>query len=252
MTDDPAGGHQAGFFEALEGLAHVLREPPPPAVARAPAREPALPPRPVAADATPFRPRLRDPLALLHVVDDGREDGEVVRLRGDRVVIGRSEGDVVVPHDISMSPRHAALERLADGGWRLVDLGSSGGTFVRVTHARLRDGAEIQLGGTRLLFQEVDLTEAWLTEVRPTRDGRRHECPAPGVTIGRGGSGVAIDLSDPFVSPIHAHVRRTPRGWRIENAGLNGLWVRIDGTVAMHGPSQFLCGEQRFVLEPLG
>jgi pSer/pThr/pTyr-binding forkhead associated (FHA) protein len=251
MTDDPAGGHQAGFFEALDGLAHVLREPLPPAVAAARSKQPPLP-KAVAAEAAPFRPRLRDPLALLHVVDDGREDGEVVRLRGDRLVIGRSEGDVVVPHDISMSPRHAALERLADGGWRLLDLGSSGGTFVRVTHARLRHGGEIQLGGTRLVFQEVDLTEAWFVEVRPAGDGRRHECLAPGVTIGRGGSGVLIALSDPFVSPIHAHVRRTQRGWRIENAGLNGLWVRIDGPVAMHGPSQFLCGEQRFVLEPLG
>jgi len=251
MTDDPAGGQRAGFFEALEGLAHVLREPPPPAAAATTTQQRISPVRPAAGEAAPFRPRVRDPLALLHVVDDGREDGEVVRLRGERLVIGRSDGDVVVPHDISMSPRHAALERLAEGGWRLVDLGSSGGTFVRATHARLRHGGEIQLGGTRLLFQEVDLTEAWLVEVRPAGDGRRHECHAPGMTIGRGGPGVAIDLSDPFVSPIHAHVRRSQRGWRIENAGLNGLWVRIDGPVAMHGPSQFLCGEQRFVLEPL-
>jgi pSer/pThr/pTyr-binding forkhead associated (FHA) protein len=243
MSDDPAGGRRGGFFDSLEGLAHVLREPPAPAA-------PAPPPgRPAAADAAPHRPRLRLPIALLHVVDDGREDGEVVRLRGERVVIGRSEGDVVVPHDISMSPRHAALERLPDG-WRLVDLGSAGGTFVRVTHARLRHGGEIQLGGTRLVFQEVDLTEAWLVEVRPGGGGQRHECNAPGVTIGRGAA--VINLSDPFVSPLHARVSRTPRGWRIENSGLNGLWVRIDGPVEMHGPSQFLCGEQRFVLEPLG
>jgi pSer/pThr/pTyr-binding forkhead associated (FHA) protein len=243
-TEDQQRGQQAGFFDSLEGLAHVLRDPPAPAVAAAPAPTP---------DAMPYRPRVRQPLAILHVVDDGRDDGEVVRLRGDRLVIGRTEGDVVVPHDISMSPRHAALERLAGGGWQLVDLGSAGGTFARVTRARLKNGSVLQLGATRLEFQEIDLTEAWFVEARAKKsDGRRHECLAPGVTIGRDGSGAAIELADPFVSLLHAHVRRTQRGWRIENTGLNGLWVRIEGPVPMHGPSQFMCGEQRFVFEPLG
>lgn len=214
----------------------------------------------VGIDATPLtRPVLRAPMALLHVIDDGRETGETVRMRGDRLVIGRHEGDVVVPHDLLMSPRHAAIERMPDGQWQLVDLGSGGGTFVRVTQARLRDGGELVIGSTRLVLREVDLTEAWLVERSP-RDvaaglppdgGRRHECHAPATTIGRTGHGCTIQLDDRFVSPIHAELVRSARGWKIRNAGVNGVWVRIGDPVRLGEPSQFQCGEQRFVFEAL-
>jgi pSer/pThr/pTyr-binding forkhead associated (FHA) protein len=204
------------------------------------------------ADAVPFRPTVRGPMALLRIVDDGSEDGELVRIRRERCVIGRSDGDVVIPHDISMSPHHAAIERLGDAGWRLCDLGSAGGTFVRVTTARLRDGSVLQVGRTRLRFQAVDLTEAWLIEDRPNRPGVRHECHAPATSIGRVGCGSGIGLDDPFVSPLHATVHRTPRGWTIDNTGMNGLWVRIGAPVRMAAPSQFFCGEQRFVFMPCG
>ena len=40
-------------------------------------------------DAPAFRPTLRRPMALLKIVDDGHEDGETVRIRGDTFVIGR-------------------------------------------------------------------------------------------------------------------------------------------------------------------
>jgi len=220
--------------------------------------QPAAPPRqaaaldPQPADAHPFRPTVRGPMALLRVVDDGSEEGELLRIRQDRFVIGRSAGDVVVPHDISMSPSHAAIERLGAADWQLCDLGSAGGTFVRVTTARLRDGTVLQVGRTRLRFQAVDLTEAWLIEDRPDRPGPRHECHAPGTSIGRRGCGCGIGIDDPFVSPIHADIRRTHRGWAIDNTGMNGLWVRIEAPVRMAAPAQFLCGEQRFVFMPCG
>lgn len=197
----------------------------------------------------PFRPSFRRAMALVHVIDDGRDGGEVVRLRGDRLLIGRAEGDILVPNDIYMSASHAAIERLDDGGWLLRDLESSTGTFVRVTSARLSTGTVIQVGRTRLRFEESGPTAGWLVE---RAAGRRHECRAPQATIGRAEVGPDIALSDPFVSPIHATIRRTPRGWRIANSGWNGLWVRIDTPVRMAAASQFLCGEQRFVFEPLG
>jgi hypothetical protein len=103
-------------------------------------------------------------MALVHVIDDGREAGEIVRMRSDRLVIGRAAGDIVVPHDICMSPTHAAIERLEEGGWLLRDLGSAVGTFVRVTSARLVTGTVIQVGRTQLRFEETGPTSGWLVE----------------------------------------------------------------------------------------
>lgn len=240
-----------GFFESFDSVAHLLGS-------RAPTRSPApslpepVPPgAPAGPDGRPiYRPTIRRQMALLHVVDDGREDGEIVRLRGDEAVIGRAEGDVVLAHDLLMSPRHARIARLPQGGWRLEDLGSGTGTFVRVDRARLRHERTIQVGATRLRFHEVDVTEAWLIEVAATGTGRRYECLAPLTTVGRAGCTIAID--DPFVDDVHAEIRRGPAGWRIRNTGANGLWVRIEEPVELHATAQFLCGEQRFVFEPLG
>ncbi|MFN7812952.1 MAG: FHA domain-containing protein [Planctomycetia bacterium] len=229
--------------ESFDAWARVLRSPGQPAPADRSLHG--------AADALPYRPTLRNRMALVRVLDDGGEDGEVVRMRGDRLVIGRSEGEIVIPHDISMSPRHASIERRDDGNWLLSDLGSVQGTFVRVVAARLRHGTVLQIGGTRLRFQAIDLTEGALVEIRAAGDGLRHECHAPSTTIGRSGCDAGIGLDDPFVSQFHATVRRSPRGWRIENAGINGLWVRIEAAVAMTVPSQFQCGEQRFAFQPL-
>ena len=41
-----------------------------------------------------FRPTVRSPVAVLTVFDDGKLDGEVIRLRSPRFVIGRTEGDL--------------------------------------------------------------------------------------------------------------------------------------------------------------
>lgn len=235
-------------LRSFDDWVHLISDPQRLAVPGQPASAQPLP----QSDALAFRPTVRGPMALLRIVDDGSEDGELVRIRRERCVIGRSDGDVVIPHDISMSPRHAAIERLGDAGWRLSDLDSAGGTFVRVTTARLRDGTMLQLGRTRLRFQAVDLTEAWLIEDRPDRPGVRHECHAPATSLGRVGCGCGIGLDDPFVSPIHATVSRSHRGWTIDNTGMNGLWVRIEAPVRLAAPSQFLCGEQRFVFMPCG
>src|SRR5262245_46384149 len=77
----------------------------------------------------PFRPLLRPSVAMLCICDDGKADGEWLRLRGERCVIGRAEGDVRIPHDLMMSGKHAELvrQKLPSGAyrWVLVDLQSS-------------------------------------------------------------------------------------------------------------------------------
>jgi pSer/pThr/pTyr-binding forkhead associated (FHA) protein len=251
-SDQHSPSHGAGFFDSFDSVAHLVRHagtnPPSAPAADSGSGTAGRPTAPQAADSI-YRPTVRRPMALLHVVDDGRDDGEVVRLRGDTTVVGRSEGDVIVPHDLLMSPRHVRIDRLPEGGWRLTDLASGTGTFVRVDRAKLRHDRVIQIGSTRMRFQEVDLTEAWLIEESHTGAGRRHECHGPVTTIGRAGCTIVLD--DPFVGEIHAEMRCSPAGWRIRNTGANGLWVRIDEPVVMAAPAQFLCGEQRFVFEPL-
>src|SRR4051812_29154747 len=59
--------------------------------------------------ASPYRPTLRPPVPVLVVCDDGRADGEVIRLRDQRFVIGRAEGDLRFPLDGRMSPRHVEI-----------------------------------------------------------------------------------------------------------------------------------------------
>ncbi|NBW96067.1 MAG: FHA domain-containing protein [Planctomycetia bacterium] len=249
--DPPRGpDHQTAttLLESFDSWAQLLGQSHPPAPPAAPAPPP---PAPAAVpEAESYRPVVRRPLALLHVVDDGREDGETVRLRADRLVVGRTDGDVLIHHDISMSPRHAMLERSAEAGWTLSDLGSTGGTFVRVLAARLHDGSCIQLGASRFRLDAPPGQEACLVELRSEGEAARHPCRVPLTTIGRGGCDVAV--VDRFVSPLHAELRHTASGWRIENRGLNGLWVRIEAPVRLAAPSQFQCGEQRFVFVPLG
>lgn len=69
-------------------------------------------------------------------------------------VIGRgSEADVRL-EDPGVSRRHAEI-RLSAGGARVIDLGSTNGTTVdgqQVDESELRDGAELTIGRTRLVF----------------------------------------------------------------------------------------------------
>ena len=133
VTDGERRAH--ALLETFDAWADVLRSgseqpavaagptatpgPATPSAAAAPADGLAPVPRPVdlagrvGVDATPLtRPVLRASMALLHVIDDGRETGETVRMRGDRLVIGRHEGDVVVPHDLLF---HLPFHALHDG-----------------------------------------------------------------------------------------------------------------------------------------
>jgi hypothetical protein len=43
--------------------------------------------------------------------DDSLEKGETVRLRSDRIVIGRTKGEIVIGHDVATSGSHAEIVR---------------------------------------------------------------------------------------------------------------------------------------------
>jgi hypothetical protein len=82
-------------------------------------------------------------------------DGRRIPLTRAVTVLGRA-ADVDVPlDDAGVSRRHAEVH-VADGRYRVVDLGSTNGTFVdgeRVTTGDLRDGSTITVGRSRLVFR---------------------------------------------------------------------------------------------------
>ena len=242
-------------------------------------------PRPHAPAASAWRPTARAPVALLTVCDDGRADGEVVRLRGDRFVIGRTEGHLTLPHDPLVSTRHAEVTRQQHGGtwrWVVTDLQSTNGLFVRLSRAGLSDRSELLVGRGRYRFDAPDeggtldhvpgapappggSTHGWaeaapgpglalrppaLTELVPGGIGNRIVLTRPEYWVG---SDPACDVcrpDDPFCEPRHARVFFSPRGgWQADHPKTaNGLWVRMPQMVVEKGALQFQVGEQRFRL----
>ncbi len=84
---------------------------------------------------------------------------EVLPLRGDRMLVGRSrECDLVLP-DVLLSRRHAEIYKTARG-WLVRDLDSMNGT--RVNDERIQDervlyeGDVVAVSGWRLVFSEAD------------------------------------------------------------------------------------------------
>jgi hypothetical protein len=235
-----------------------------------------------AADATAFRPTRRPPLTLLCILDDASEDGEWVRLRRERVVLGRVEGDIVIPHDTMMSSRHAELVRRQDQGrtrWLLTDLQSTNGTFVRVGNALLKPGQELLIGSHCYRFDAAtsaaitdpknvrpvegtvggwmgvtpaDLVPS-LVELTPKGEGQKFFLNRPENWLGADPQACSVVIAnDPYVSPQHARIFRDTKGaWHAaNNKSLNGIWLRVE-RAPLEGTCQFQLGEQRFLLRVL-
>jgi len=102
----------------------------------------------------------------------------------EKNTLGRHANNTLRLVDREVSKEHASIERMPAGGFLLRDLGSSNGTFVngrRVKELNLREGDEISLGNSRLVFHE----------------GQRGGSNSPNVTV------VASDQSMPaFLAQI--------------------------------------------------
>ena len=123
--------------------------------------KPELPVAEEVADVQPYRPIHRPPMAVLHILDDGRNTAEIVRIRTASCIIGRTEGDVKIIHDPQISTKHAEITRTVHDGkcrWCLRDLGSTNGTFARVKGAVLKDQAELMTGRHRFRFVAASST----------------------------------------------------------------------------------------------
>ncbi len=91
-------------------------------------------------------------------------------LSGQRITIGRlDENDLVFSQDVTVSRRHAVLERF-DNGWRIRDLHSSNGTFVNgikvTTTMRVKPGDRVLVGSASFTMLEIAPPEGLLATMQ--------------------------------------------------------------------------------------
>ncbi|MGP0063275.1 MAG: FHA domain-containing protein [Isosphaeraceae bacterium] len=234
-------------------------------------------------DTTPFRPTLRPSTGLLCVLDDGEDTGETLRIRASSFVIGRADGNLLIPHDTAISGRHAEINRRFENGehrWYLRDMQSTNGTFVRASTIHLSHEQEFLIGGRRFRFEvpvippepastgsQPNATRKWqaipgaqtpsawhaaLVDISPGRSGPRFTLTEPESWIGRDPRLCTIVIDDPMVDRRHARLYRDEKNrWVLANArSRNGLWARIE-EVSLGRGGYFQCGEQRFFFKVL-
>ena len=260
---------------------HKGRQPGPAVAVDPPAPIPAPPPPAAVRTAVPYRPTVRPPVAVLTVFDDGKTDGESIRIRDHRFTIGRTEGDLIIPLDGRISARHLEITHQMVGGlhrWVVTDLQSTHGMYVRVSRTALADKAEFLVGNGRYRF-DAPMADAGPTLDHEPREGGFSETHGwnegastfrpPAVTeligseIGNRmllikteywiGSDPACPIcrpDDPFCEPRHVRLYRggSRGGWHAEHPKTsNGLWMRMP-QISVEATAQFQIGEQRFQL----
>ncbi len=90
----------------------------------------------------------------LFVVESGPKAGARYGLEADLTTLGRHSDADIFFDDVTVSRRHAEVERTSDC-YFVRDVGSLNGTYVnrqRVEGAELQDGDEVQVGRFRLVF----------------------------------------------------------------------------------------------------
>src|SRR5262245_37454982 len=278
---DPAPERSGTLIETEDYIRQaIVSGPKRPVESRADSTQPKAParalPSAAARTAVPFRPTARPPVARLTIFDDGKTDGEVIRIRDHRFTIGRTEGDLRIPFDGRISARHVEITHQAVGGhqrWVVTDLQSTHGMFVRVSRTNLADKAEFLVGNGRYRFDaphvdecptiDQEAGEPNFSETRPLNEGTSPYRPAAvselvGKEIGNRivlvkseywiGSDPSCAIcrpDDPFCEPRHVRLYRSQRGsWHAEHRKTpNGLWFRMT-QITVESLAQFQIGEQ--------
>lgn len=204
-------------------------------------------------------------LRLSTVRTDGAA-GPSFPLLGPSSVCGRTEGDVRLADDPTVSPRHASIT-LAGDRVTIEDLGSVNGTFVRIKGSQpLAAGEEFRLGrqllrveplprpaadggqrawgppdpGYRLRLAQL-LEGGGVGEIHPLGDGEN--------LIGRE-AGDVIFPADRYVSARHARLDLAGEAVTLTDLGSsNGTFRRIAGPTQIAPGDQLLIGAQLLKLE---
>jgi len=97
----------------------------------------------------------------IHIIQ-GFDQGERLEISSKIVRIGRDSNNDLQLHDSEVSRFHTELQPEGDG-FKVVDLGSSNGTFLngeRITSAALSSGDRVQLGKTHIVIKEQGTADA--------------------------------------------------------------------------------------------
>ena len=127
-------------------------------VAAAPvAAAPVAPATPAPASAKPASSG-RTPLATLEIINEGPQKGTKFEIHSALTNVGRGTHNDVALNDESVSDSHAKIQK-RDGGWFIVDQGSTNGTYVggrRVQGEQRVEGApDVRFGGIKMTFRPV-------------------------------------------------------------------------------------------------
>jgi pSer/pThr/pTyr-binding forkhead associated (FHA) protein len=94
----------------------------------------------------------------LLLVKRGPNAGSTFLLKDEETTVGRDTGSAIFLDDITVSRRHALVQR-RDEGWFVIDSGSLNGTYVngeQVDETKLATGDELQIGKFKLTFFAAD------------------------------------------------------------------------------------------------
>lgn len=213
---------------------------------------------------------------LVAILKDGSE-GQTYPLSSETTEIGRKEGNILLPDDPYLSPRHARLT-LQNGRYFLKDLASTNGIFTRIREkSRLHHSDVLLIGQQVLRFDVLEEAEQGLgpasqhgTLVFGTPEGnciarlcqlttegivrdvyhlRRQE-----VVIGREGPDIVFP-DDPFMSRKHGRISYDggSRTFLLEDLGsFNGTSLRFRGERELQSGDQFRVGNHLFLFETSG
>ena len=221
------------------------------------------------AAATPSAPAVRAGRIRLVLVRSDGVPGPVLAVDKDEALCGRTEGDLLLPDDPTVSPRHARFT-VAAGVLRVEDLGSVNGTFVRLKEPRrLGLGDEFRVGRQLLRLEPLPrpaqgddhgATRPWgtkdpgyrfrlsqlledggLGEIFPLRDGEN--------LLGREVGEVCFP-GDRYVSARHAKLEVGQGGVTLADAGSsNGTYAKIGRSTELAIGDQLLVGAQLLRVE---
>jgi pSer/pThr/pTyr-binding forkhead associated (FHA) protein len=197
-----------------------------------------------------------------------RHDGAVgptFPLDRAEAICGRSEGDLQLSDDATVSPRHARFT-ISAGTATVEDLGSVNGTFLRLRGPhRLAIGEEVRVG--RQLLRLETIPRPATAEVRPwgapdpghrVRLAQLLEGGGPGElfplragenAIGREAGDLTFP-ADRYVSARHARVDVHETEIVVTDLGSsNGTFVKIGGSTPIATGDQLLVGSQLLRIE---